>query len=82
MKKVFIAYANDAMAYSLKRIGRQAKKLRIFDDILLYTPNDLPDYAKNCDLMQYSYGGGTGHGNLLSYGRPCKNTRKAQLSAI
>lgn len=58
MKKVFIAYANDAMAYSLKRIGRQAKKLRIFDDIILYTPHDLPDYAKKCELMQYSYGGG------------------------
>lgn len=58
MRKVFIAYANDTLFYSLKRIGCQARKLGIFDDILLYTPDDLPDYAKKCDLMQYSYGGG------------------------
>lgn len=58
MKKVFIAYANDAMAYSLKRIGRQARRLGIFDDVILYTPEDLPDYVKTCKLMQHTYGGG------------------------
>lgn len=58
MKKVFIAYANDAMAYSLKRIGRQAKKIGIFDEVILYTPNDLPEYILKSPLMQYSYGGG------------------------
>ena len=32
-KLVFISYANEAMAYSLKRIGRQARKLGIFDEV-------------------------------------------------
>ena len=57
-KVVFIAYANEAMAYSLKRIGRQAKFLHVFDEVILYTPSDLPDYIKESPLMQYRYGGG------------------------
>lgn len=58
MKKIFIAYGDNNCAYSLKRIGHQAKKLNIFDEIILYTPDDLPDYFKKTPLMQYSYGGG------------------------
>lgn len=58
MKKIFIAYADAKMSYSLKRIGSQAKSLGIFDDVILYTPDDLPDYAKKAHLMTYSYGGG------------------------
>ena len=58
MKKVFIAYANDNMAYSLKRIGKQAIRLGIFDDIILWTPKDLPDYILDSPLMKYTYGGG------------------------
>lgn len=58
MKKIFIAYADEKMAYSLKRIGRQARRLGIFDDVLLWKPQDLPDYIKQSPLMQYSYGGG------------------------
>lgn len=58
MKKVFIAYADDNMSYSLKRIGRQAKSLGIFDDILLWTPRDLPQYCLDSPLMKYQRGGG------------------------
>ena len=58
MKKVFIAYADDALAYSLKRIGRQARSLKIFDEVILYTPVDLSDEIKAHPLMQYSRGGG------------------------
>ena len=42
---VFISYANEAMAYSLHRIGRQARKLGVFDEVILYTPSDVPDYV-------------------------------------
>lgn len=58
MKKIFIAYANENMAYSLKRIGKQAHKLNIFDEVILWTPNELPEYIKQSPLMKYSYGGG------------------------
>jgi len=58
MKKIFISYANDKMRYSLKRIGKQAKKRGIFDEILLYTPELLPSYIKESPLMAYKRGGG------------------------
>lgn len=58
MKKIFIAYADAALAYSLKRIGRQARRLKIFDEVILYTPDDLSDEIKAHPLMQYSRGGG------------------------
>ncbi|MBQ6073410.1 MAG: hypothetical protein IJK90_05810 [Bacteroidales bacterium] len=58
MKKVFIAYADAALAYSLKRIGRQARRIRVFDEVRLYTPADLPEDLKAHPLMQYSRGGG------------------------
>lgn len=58
MKKVFVAYANDKMAYALERIGKQANALGIFDEVILYRPEMLPDYVRNSVLMQYSYGGG------------------------
>lgn len=58
MKKIFIAYADAALAYSLKRIGRQARKLKLFDEVILYTPDDLSDEMKSHPLMQHSRGGG------------------------
>ena len=57
-KKIFISYANEPMAYSLKRIGRQARRLGIFDEVILYTSKDLPDEVKASPLMKYSRGGG------------------------
>lgn len=58
MKKILIAYGDQRCAYSLKRIGKQANMLHLFDEVILYTPNDLPDYMKSSRLMQYAYGGG------------------------
>lgn len=58
MKKILIAYANDALSYSLGRIGRQARRLNLFDEIILYTPEQLPDYVKKSPLMKYKVGGG------------------------
>lgn len=58
MKKIFIAYGDINCAYSLKRIGHQAQELKIFDEIILYTPDNLPKSFKETPLMQYSYGGG------------------------
>lgn len=58
MKKIFIAYADAALAYSLKRIGRQASRIKEFDEVILYTPADLSDEIKAHPLMQYSRGGG------------------------
>jgi hypothetical protein len=58
MRKIFISYANDTMRYSLKRIGKQAKKLGIFDDIILYTPDMMPSYVKESPLMAYKRGAG------------------------
>lgn len=58
MKKIFIAYATDNMAYSLKRVGKQAHRLGIFDDVILWTKKDLPDYILNSPLIKYTYGGG------------------------
>lgn len=55
---VFISYANEAMAYSLKRIGRQARRLGIFDEVLLYTPSDVPDYVRQSALFSYARGAG------------------------
>lgn len=46
------------MSYSLQRIGRQARRLGIFDEIILYTPEMLPEYIRNSALMQYPRGGG------------------------
>ena len=57
-KKIFIAYADNKMAYSLNRIGKQAKALDIFDEVILYTPEMLPKHIRDSKLMQYSYGGG------------------------
>ncbi len=58
MKKILISYADENMAYSLKRLGREAEKLNIFDVIRLYTPSDLPTYLRESPLMKYERGGG------------------------
>lgn len=58
LKKIFIAYADHHLAYSLKRIGRQARCLGCFDEVILYTPDDLPEYIRHSPLMQQAKGGG------------------------
>jgi len=46
------------MRYSLKRIGKQAKRSGLFDEVVLYTPDMLPSYIKESPLMAYKRGGG------------------------
>ena len=58
MKKIFISYANRNMAYSLKRIGQQARRLGIFDEVILWTPDQLPDYVLASSLIDYKRGAG------------------------
>lgn len=58
MKVVFISYGDHNFKESLKRIGKEAKDLNLFDKIILYTPKDLPQYIKASPLMAYSKGGG------------------------
>ncbi len=58
MKKILISYADDNMAYSLKRLGKEAAKINVFDSIKLYTPRDLPEYIIESPLMKYRIGGG------------------------
>ena len=57
-RTVFISYANEAMSYSLKRIGRQARRLGIFDEVRLFTPEDVPDYVKASALFSCARGAG------------------------
>lgn len=58
MRRIFIAYADSNLAFSLNRIGRQARRLGIFDEVVLYTPADLPDYLLRSPLMKAKKGGG------------------------
>lgn len=58
MKKIFITYANEKFALSLKQILKEANALNIFDRCIGYTPNDLPDYIKANPLMAFKRGGG------------------------
>ena len=46
------------MSFSLKRIGRQARRLGIFDDVILYTPADVPEYVKASPLFAFPRGAG------------------------
>lgn len=57
-RKIFISYADENMAYSLKRIGRQARKTGRFDEVCLFTPGQLPEYITRSPLMKHKRGGG------------------------
>lgn len=58
MKKVFIAYADETCRYSLERIGKEAKRLGLFDEVLLFTRDSLPEEAKRHPLINEKRGGG------------------------
>jgi len=58
MKTIFISYGDQTFKKSLKRIGKEAKNLNLFDKIILYTPKDLPNYIKSSPLMAYNKGSG------------------------
>ena len=46
------------MAYSLKRIGRQAHKIGLFDEVLLYSPKDVPKNILESPLFKHKKGAG------------------------
>ena len=58
MQKIFIAYGSGGYMKSLRRIGKEAKKLGIFSKVILYKEKDLPLFLKASPLMAYSRGNG------------------------
>ena len=57
-KHILISYADDNMKYSLKQWNLQACNIPLFDEVLAYSPKDLPDSILNHPLMKYKRGGG------------------------
>lgn len=57
MKKYFITYGDDAFYLSRKQLAKQAQKSGLFDEVIVYTPKDLPDSIKASPLMAYKRGG-------------------------
>ena len=58
MANVFISYGDERYQESLMRIKRLAKKTGRFDKIIIYTPEDLPEYIKASPLFAFPRGGG------------------------
>lgn len=58
MKKILISYADQNFSESLKRIGKEARKMKRFDHVILYTPKDLPASIKASPLFCFEKGGG------------------------
>ena len=56
--KVFISYGDSRFKESLKRIRKQAFKSGIFDEIVVFSDKNLPDYIKSSPLMAFTRGGG------------------------
>ena len=58
MGKVFVSYGSGIYAKSLRRIGKEAKKLGIFSKIVLLTDKDMPPFIQASPLKAYSRGDG------------------------
>lgn len=58
MKKIFVSYGSEPFYGTLKRIRKEARRLRIFDKVITYTDRDLPAYIRQSSLFNYSRGGG------------------------
>ena len=67
MKKYFITYGDDAFYLSRKQLAKQAQKSGLFDEVIVYTPKDLPDSIKASPLMAYKRGAVIGYGNRMLY---------------
>lgn len=57
-KKIFISYGNAVYYDSLNRIKQEAEQTGLFDVIITYTDDDLPEEVKKHPLLQYQRGGG------------------------
>ena len=58
MRKVFISYGSGLYSKSLRRIGKEAKKLGIFSKIILFTDKDMPQFIRASPLKAYARGDG------------------------
>lgn len=58
MANIFISYGDKEFRKSLKLIIKEAKNVGIFDKIIAYTPNNLPDSIKSSPLFLFKRGGG------------------------
>lgn len=65
-KKIFITYGDDLYKKSLERICNEAKQCGEFDEIIAYTPADIPESIKSNVLFSYKRGGGIGYGSHIS----------------
>lgn len=53
IQKIFIAYGSGGYLKSLRRIGKEAKKLGIFSKVILYTEKDMPLFIQAFPLNAY-----------------------------
>ena len=58
MGKVFVSYGSGAFAKSLRRIGKEARKLGFFNRVILFTEKDMPPFIKASPLKAYARGDG------------------------
>lgn len=58
MRKILISYGDGRFKKSLRRLRKEGKKLNIFDEILMYTYEDLPIYIKSSPLFAFERLGG------------------------
>lgn len=58
MANIFISYGDNRYYESVRRVSRQARKMRIFDKVIAYTEKDLPKFITTSPLFQYKRGGG------------------------
>lgn len=55
--KYLITYGDDAFKESRERIRKEAEALHLFDKIIIYTPDDLPDSLKSHPVFTHGRGG-------------------------
>lgn len=58
MEKILLTYGDDKFKKSLLRLKKEAKSLKIFDKINVFTPYDLPLYIKSSPLYSFDRLGG------------------------
>nr|WP_294925852.1 hypothetical protein [uncultured Flavobacterium sp.] len=54
----FVTYGNQKFKYSVKRIIKESRKIRVFDEVLHFSEKDLPAYIKTSILFSSAKGGG------------------------
>ena len=58
MANILISYGDIRYYESVKRITRQARKIKFFDKVIAYSEKDLSNELKESSLFQYTRGGG------------------------